>query len=112
MLPPEPRIPDARRLIDQWQYFIVHAPRQTGKTTTLETLARNLTAEGRHVALWVSCEQAGEVGDDLAAASAEILEAMRRAADQQLPERFRPPVPWPDAPPGSLVFSALQDWAV
>jgi hypothetical protein len=48
MLPPEPRLPDARRLIDQWQYFIVPAPRQSGKTTTLETLAGNLNAEGRH----------------------------------------------------------------
>lgn len=112
MLPPEPRIPEARRLIDEWQYFIVHAPRQTGKTTTLETLARHLTAEGRHVALRISCEQAGEVGDDLPAASAEILDAIRRAADQRLPERLRPSVPWPDAPPGSLIFSALQDWAV
>jgi AAA domain len=112
MLPPEPRIPNARRLVDDWQYFIVHAPRQTGKTTTLETLAGNLNAEGRHVALRVSCERAGQVGDDIAAASAEILEAVRRAANQQLPVRFRPPGPWPDAPPGSLVFSALQDWAV
>jgi hypothetical protein len=112
MLPPEPRIPDARRLIDDWQYFIVHAPRQTGKTTTLETLARNLTAEGRHVALRVSCEQAGEVGDDLTAASTEILDAIRRAAGQNLPVRFRPPDPWPDAPQGAQIFGALQDWAV
>lgn len=56
MLPSEPRLPDARRFIDDWQYFIVHAPRQTGKTTTLRTLSRNLTAEGRHVAVTVSCE--------------------------------------------------------
>jgi AAA domain-containing protein len=112
MLPPEPRLPDARRLIDQWQYFIVHAPRQSGKTTTLETLAGNLNAEGRHAALRVSCERAGEVGDDLAAASAAILEAIRSAADQQLPERLRPPGSRADVSPGSLSFSALQDWAV
>jgi hypothetical protein len=112
MLPPEPRLPEARRFIDDWQYFIVHAPRQTGKTTTLETLARNLTAEGRYVALRVSCERAGEVGDDLAASSVAILEAIRSAAAQQLPERFRPPGSWADVSPGSLVFSALQDWAV
>jgi hypothetical protein len=112
MLPPEPRLPEARRLISDWQYFIVHAPRQTGKTTTLRTLSRHLTAEGRYVALTISCERAGEVGDDLAAASAEILNAVRGAAAQQLPERFRPPDPWPDAPPGSLIFDALQDWAV
>src|SRR3954452_21880601 len=47
MLPPEPRLPDARRLIDEGKYFVVHAPRQTGKTTTLIVLAEQLTAEGR-----------------------------------------------------------------
>jgi hypothetical protein len=46
MLPPEPRLPEARRLIDAGQYFVVHAPRQTGKTTTLVALAQALTTEG------------------------------------------------------------------
>lgn len=35
MLPPEPRLPEAGRLIERGMYFVVHAPRQTGKTTTL-----------------------------------------------------------------------------
>jgi len=35
MLPPEPRLPGALDLIDEGLYFVVHAPRQTGKTTTL-----------------------------------------------------------------------------
>jgi hypothetical protein len=30
MLPPEPRLPGARELIGRGQYFVVHAPRQTG----------------------------------------------------------------------------------
>jgi hypothetical protein len=38
MVPAEPRLPDARGLIDEGQYFVVHAPRQTGKTTTLRAL--------------------------------------------------------------------------
>jgi hypothetical protein len=50
-LPPEPRLPEARRLIASSQYFVVHAPRQTGKTTTLAALAHQLTAEGTHVAV-------------------------------------------------------------
>jgi hypothetical protein len=112
MLPPEPRLPGARVLIDQWQYFVVHAPRQTGKTTTLLTLARRLTAEGRHAALTVSCEQAAEVGDDIGAASAEILDAIRNAAERMLPSQLRPAEPWPEAPPGSRIFNALQDWAL
>lgn len=112
MLPAEPRIPGARAYVDRWEYFIVHAPRQTGKTTTIRALARHLTAEGRHAALAVSCEQAGEVGDDIGGASAELMEAIRNAAEQDLPEALRPPAPWPDAPPGSLIFNALQDWAI
>jgi hypothetical protein len=29
MLPPEARLPTARRLTEEKQYFVVHAPRQT-----------------------------------------------------------------------------------
>jgi len=112
MLPPEARLPEARGLIDQWQYFIVHAPRQTGKTTTLLTLARRLTAEGRHAAVAISCERAAEVGDDLVRAEANLLIALRGATRQQLPERLKPPASWPAAPAGSQVFEALQQWAV
>jgi hypothetical protein len=56
MVPAETRLPDARRLIEEGGYFVVHAPRQTGKTTTLRTLARSLTHAGDHAALWFTCE--------------------------------------------------------
>ncbi|MCW2931237.1 MAG: hypothetical protein JWM19_2199 [Actinomycetia bacterium] len=46
MLPPEPRLPEARPLIDRELYFVVHAPRQTGKTTTLRALARQISSQG------------------------------------------------------------------
>jgi hypothetical protein len=46
MLPAMRRLPEVRRLIDQEGYFIVHAPRQAGKTTALLSLAQELTAEG------------------------------------------------------------------
>jgi hypothetical protein len=102
MLPPEARLPDARRLIGQGQYFVVHAPRQTGKTTTLTALARTLTSEGGRVALLFSCERAKVAGDDYGAAGLELLEAIRRAATaQKLPAEQKPPEPWPEAPAGS-----------
>jgi hypothetical protein len=112
MLPPEPRLPDAVRLINQGQYFVVHAPRQTGKTTTLAALARDLTAQGRHVAVRFSCERAKVAGDP-AAAVAEVLTAIAEAAaEQHLAEELLPPSPWPDATPGSLLRAALGAWAV
>jgi predicted AAA+ superfamily ATPase len=50
------RVAQVRDLIDGEHYFIIHAPRQTGKTTLLRNLSRELTAEGRYAALTVSRE--------------------------------------------------------
>lgn len=33
-VPPEPRLPEARHLVEDGMYFAVRAPRQTGKTTS------------------------------------------------------------------------------
>ena len=47
MLPAERRIHDLRHFIDHEMYFVVHAPRQVGKTTSLGELTESLTAEGQ-----------------------------------------------------------------
>jgi AAA ATPase domain len=114
MIPPEPRLPDARPLIEQGRYFVVHAPRQTGKTTALMALAEELTERGRHIALLVSCERAEAAGNDYAAAELQLLDALRREAEvgRRMPTEWLPPNPWPDAEPGSRLFNALQDWAL
>ena len=39
MMPSEARLHDFRPLIEQESYFVLHAPRQTGKTTSLRALA-------------------------------------------------------------------------
>ncbi len=39
MLPPLRRIPTVRSLVDRNAYFVLHAPRQMGKTTSLLTSA-------------------------------------------------------------------------
>lgn len=111
MLPPEPRLPAARELIDQSRFFVVHAPRQTGKTTTLLTLARDLNAAGRHVALLFSCEEARYAPDDVAAAGRVILDAIAAEAMFELPAELRPPSPWPDAPGGRMLAAGLTAWA-
>ena len=49
MLPPERRLPEVRKLLDQAYYFVVHAPRQVGKTTTFRALAGS-PGEGRYAA--------------------------------------------------------------
>jgi hypothetical protein len=89
----------------------VHAPRQTGKTTTLAALARNITADGRQVALLFSCERARIYEEDPAAAAREILQAISREARvQRLPAELMPPAQWPAASPGSLLVEGLGAW--
>lgn len=81
MIPPEPRLPTAPELIEEGQYFVVHAPRQTGKTTTLYALERDLNAGGEYAALAVSCEQASAAGDDHDAATNAILVTITEEAE-------------------------------
>ena len=40
MLPPLARIPQLEQLIEQRGYYVIHAPRQTGKTTAMQSLAQ------------------------------------------------------------------------
>ncbi len=109
-LPAAARLSDARELIDQQGYFVVHAPRQTGKTTTLRALAAELTAEGRYAALHVTCEEASVAGDNYGAAVRSILDEIRVAAGNRLPPELLPP-PFPEAPEERLLRAALSEWA-
>ncbi len=55
-------------LIDQKKYFLLHAARQTGKTTCLLALMEYLNREERYRALYVNIEAARErVGPGMAA---------------------------------------------
>src|SRR5262245_4378497 len=111
MLPPVPRLPEARELIEEGQYFVVHAPRQTGKTTTLLALAMELTAEGEYAALHFSCERAEVAGDDDGRAEQLVLTSIRDAAEsEELPPELLPPDPWPQATPGAALYAGLRTW--
>ncbi|MBK9261969.1 MAG: ATP-binding protein [Polyangiaceae bacterium] len=109
-LPASRRLPGVRALIDGQQYFVVHAPRQVGKTTALHTLAQELTAEGTYAAVLVSVETAVPFRDNVGMAEDAILGSWKLSARVRMPAAFQPP-PWPDAPVGSRIRYALQAWA-
>jgi hypothetical protein len=111
MLPAVERLPEAPTLIERGLYFVVHAPRQTGKTTTLMALARELTKGGKYAALHFSCE-AGEVaGDDHVAAQEAVLDAIRDVAATELPAELQPPAVWPTRSDAHLLGAGLGAWA-
>ena len=110
MLPASTRLPELLRLIDQQAYFVIHAPRQVGKTTMMMQLAQELTAEGRYTALLVSMEVGAAFNDDIGAAELAMLGAWRGNAEAWLPADLQPPA-WPQAETGERIFSALKTWA-
>jgi hypothetical protein len=110
MLATERRLPELRAVIDAQSYFVLHAPRQVGKTTSLLALGASLTAEGRYAAVMVSMETGAPFVDDVRLAEGAILSAWRARADAWLPEALRPP-PWPEAEAGARIRSALEAWS-
>jgi hypothetical protein len=110
MIPAERRLPEAQGLVEQAGYFVVHAPRQTGKTTALRALAEHLTGSGHFAALHFSCETGEAAGDDFAEAQRAILWQLHHYSEFYLPAELRPPA-FPDAPDSSLLSAALTAWA-
>ena len=110
MIPAERRLPEAPGLVEQYGYFVVHAPRQTGKTTALQALAVSLTASGRYAALLFSCEDGQTWGEDAGAAQRAILGTLSRRAEGDLPPELRPPALELRGDQG-LIAETLTAWA-
>ena len=100
MLPPIARLPKVDRLIAQRSYFVMHAPRQVGKTTAMLKLAQQLTASGQYTALLVSAEVGAAFLHDPAQAQSAMLAAWQSAASVWLPSELQPP-DWSRNPPSS-----------
>ena len=110
MLSPTSRLPNLERLIRQRNYFVIHAPRQMGKTTAMLALAQQLTTSGHYAAVMVSAEVGAAFIHDPGAAENAILGSWRARALLHLPENLHPPI-WNKAEPGRRIQAALQAWA-
>lgn len=111
MLPPERRLPDVRRLIEQQSYFSIHAPRQVGKTTSFRVLAEELTAEGRYAALMTTCEAAQAAGSDLERGISAVVQTLQQDAGLRLPAELRPPAEDRSLDPTTRFRALLIRWS-
>ncbi len=109
-LPVLARLPELRELIDQKSYFVIHAPRQTGKTTLIKTMAAELNVEGQYTGIFVSMESGAAFLHDPPAGELSILDHWRQSARVRLAPEFQPP-PFPEAAPGARIRAALGAWA-
>ncbi len=81
-LPPLARIDmeEIRGLIAQKKYFLLHAPRQTGKTSCLLALADLLNREGTYQCVYANLEPAQALREDVDRAMALMVSAIARWA--------------------------------
>jgi len=110
MLPPEDRLRNAQleRYIESELYWVLHAPRQTGKTTFLQAWMRHLNTLGEVVACYVSIERC-QGFEKIEQANIAIVEAIIGFARVFLPPEAVPSIP--TSSPGSLLTDALSAWA-
>ena len=114
-IPPLSRIdPDeVLGLVSDEKYFVLHAPRQTGKTSALLALADVLNARGCHC-VYATVETARTARDDVARAMRVVLAALATAASADLGDRFLQGV-WAESlaevGPDLALIVALERWA-
>ena len=106
-------VDEVLRLINDKRYFVLHAPRQTGKTTSLLALMKRLNGEGRYRALYANIEAAQAARGDVAMGIGAVVQAIARqcrdlTGDASLLE-------WLDGHrgdnPGDLLSGLLSYWA-
>jgi len=110
MLPAGDRLPELEQLIAQRNYFVIHAPRQVGKTTAMLTLAQELTASGQYTAVMLSLEVGAVFPHDPDLAEKAILDEWKDSARFRLPPELQPPA-WNVGESGRQIGSFLSTWA-
>ena len=106
---------EVRRLVDEDRYFVLHAPRQTGKTSALLALRDLLNAEGGHRCVYVNVKGAQTAYEDVEQAMRTVLgemasQARQTLGDSLLDERW-PGILSKYGPHGALKETLVQ-WAV
>ncbi|MFM6182408.1 MAG: AAA family ATPase, partial [Dolichospermum sp.] len=104
------RLPDLSMLIEQKSYFVLHAPRQTGKTTAMLSLAKQLTDTGNYAAVMVSVEVGSAFNHDPDAAELAILGIWRNTIEDSLPTELQPQT-WVYNVPGQRIAENLRAWS-
>jgi hypothetical protein len=87
MLNAPARLPEARNLAENKHYFVIHAPRQSGKTTLLQSLTDEIHADGKFYTLYCSLEAVqglDSLEDGMSAVLASIKQALNWSSEEPL----------------------------
>ncbi|MBF0228794.1 MAG: ATP-binding protein [Desulfamplus sp.] len=81
-------IDDIMMLIEQRKYFVLHAPRQTGKTSCMLALMHHLNKEGKYACLYANIEAAQGARENVEQAMYDILNELAGRAKYFLKDPF------------------------
>ena len=71
-------------LVDDMHYFLLHAPRQSGKTTSIIEFVNHLNAKGKYTALYLTTEPAHPAKNDVERAIYWLLWQLKVEIGDQL----------------------------
>src|SRR6056297_483960 len=99
-------------LIDKWRYFILHAPRQTGKTSSLLALQDYINKEGRYDCVYINVEASQAARNDVfEGVRAIIIELAERVSTTLNDEYFfNNWKRWMEMGGFTALKTALKDW--
>ena len=115
-VPPLSRVDlgEIRRLVEQEQYFVLYAPRQTGKTSVLVALRDLLNREGACRCVYVNLEAGQTAGEDVAEGMRTILDVVAHAAELAIGDDLVDRI-WPEilrrSGPNAALIRVLGRWA-
>ncbi len=100
-------------LLEEENYFVLHAPRQTGKTSCLMALMDHLNQQGVYRALYTNIEGAQAAREDVKHGIDAVVESVASAAEVYLQDQFL--TDWlaqqrQRYAPASLLHAMLQHW--
>ncbi|QEP43002.1 AAA family ATPase [Ectothiorhodospiraceae bacterium BW-2] len=92
IMPPLGRIewPEIEHLLQQQKYFLLHAPRQTGKTTAMLAMVERLNQQGDYHALYANIEAAQTARNDADKGNRIICDTLMQSGELF----FNEPLPW------------------
>ena len=101
-------------LIEQKKYFVLHAPRQTGKTSCLLALMEYLNTQGHYRCVYINVEAAQAAREDVAGAMRAILSELGSRTRMYLKDDFVETL-WPNilmnSGPHGALNEMLTQWA-
>ncbi len=84
------RFENIHQLIDDKSYFVLHAPRQTGKTTAILQLTNELNAAGKYIALYTNVEAGQAWRNNINELNRTIINELRINAKVYLNNKYYP----------------------